>query len=214
MGKCVVNCTNGYYEDDNNPSIKICKCEKIKFEACSMESLNNNLCISCNDGFYPMLNDKSSKGNFINCYNIKIDSYYLDFDTKIYQRCYYSCKTCDKKGKSLNHNCLTCNDEYSYEIKIQNGINCYELNCNENETNLEEKTVQNAREEMKNLNNSDLDKGDIIFTQKSSTITISNSDNQKNGKSPNTTNIDLGDCEDKIKEAYNIPKINHYIYLN
>ena len=52
----------------------------------------------------------------------------------------------------------------------------------------------------------------IIIKQKSSTITISTSDNQKNGKSPNTTNIDLGDCENKIKEAYNISK-NKSLYI-
>ena len=198
LGKCIDNCTNGYYEDYYDRSIKVCNCEKIKCKICSMESLNNDLCISCNDGYYPMLNDKSNKGNFINCYNGNMDYYFLDFDTKLYQPCYYSCKTCDKKGNSLNHNCLTCNDEFSYGIKIQEGINCYKLNDNEDVIKLEEETVQNAREEMKNLNNSDLDKGDIIFIQKGSTITISSSDNQKNGKSPNTTNIDMGDCEDKI----------------
>ena len=82
----------------------------------------------------------------------------------------------------------------------------YELKDNEDNKEIEEKAIQDVKEEMKNLNISEVDKGDIIIKQKSSTITISTSDNQKNGKSPNTTNIDLGQCEDKIKEAYNIPK--------
>jgi len=125
MGNCIDNCINGYYEDDNDSSIKICKCVKIKCKICSTESLNKNLCISCNDGFYPMLNDESNKGNFINCYNGSLDYYYLDINNKIYKPCYYKCKTCDKNGDDNNHNCLECKSEYGLKKLINGYYNCY-----------------------------------------------------------------------------------------
>ena len=78
LGKCVDQCVNGYYTES---SIKICKCDLIKCEKCSKESLNNNnLCITCNTnkGYYPKLNDENNYGDYINCYNGNIDGYYLD----------------------------------------------------------------------------------------------------------------------------------------
>ena len=58
-----------------------------------------------------------------------------------------------------------------------------------------------------------LDKGEnVVISQKDSTITISTSENQKNEKSSNTTSIDLGECEDKIKDEYHIPK-NKSLYI-
>ena len=128
-GRCEDNCTFGYYEDDNDSSIKICKCEKIKCKICSIESLNNNQCVSCNDGNYPMLNDESNIGNFINCYNESIDGYYLDISNKMYKPCYYTCKTCDKNGNDYNHNCLECKPEYGLNISFNDSYNCY-AECN------------------------------------------------------------------------------------
>ena len=78
----------------------------------------------------------------------------------------------------------------------------------------EEKAVENVKEELtKGFDTSDIDKGeDVVINQKGSTVTISTSDNQKNDKSSNTTTIDLGECENKIKEEYNIPK-NKSLYI-
>ena len=80
---------------------------------------------------------------------------------------------------------------------------------NEPDKEAEEKAVENVKEELtsSNFNTSEVDKGEsIVIKQKDSTITISSSENQKKEKSKNTTNIDLGECEDKIKEEYHIPK--------
>ena len=78
----------------------------------------------------------------------------------------------------------------------------------------EEKAVENVKEELtKGFDTSDIDKGeDVVINQKGSTITISTSDNQKNDKNSNTTTIDLGECETKIKEEYNISK-NKSLYI-
>ena len=52
----------------------------------------------------------------------------------------------------------------------------------------------------------------MVIKQKYSTITISTTENQKNEKSLNVSTIDFGECEDKIKEEYNIPK-NKSLYI-
>ena len=46
----------------------------------------------------------------------------------------------------------------------------------------------------------------MVIEQKHSTITITTTENQKNEKSSNSTTIDLGDCENKIKDEYNISR--------
>ena len=53
FGNCVDNCINGYYTEKNDMSNKICKCDLEKCFKCTEESLNNNLCVSCNEGYYP-----------------------------------------------------------------------------------------------------------------------------------------------------------------
>ena len=43
------------------------------------ESEYNNLCIKCKNNYYPKLNDKKNKNNFIECYkNNSLEKYYLD----------------------------------------------------------------------------------------------------------------------------------------
>ena len=78
----------------------------------------------------------------------------------------------------------------------------------ENNKEVEEKAVENVKEELTNgYNTSNIDSGkNVVIEQKDSTITITTTENQKNEKSSNSTTIDLGDCETKIKDEYDIPK--------
>ena len=55
-------------------------------------------------------------------------------------------------------------------------------------------------------------KEDVIMQQNYSIITITNTEIQKMQKNLNTTTIDLGECENKLKEAYNISK-NASLYI-
>jgi hypothetical protein len=57
-----------------------------KCEQYSIESDYKNLCIKCKNNYYPMLNDKSNKNNFINCYqNNSLEKYYLDKDDFLFK---------------------------------------------------------------------------------------------------------------------------------
>ena len=118
-GKCVDSCENGYYLDEIEPSIKICKCDNIKCEKCSTESLSNNLCISCNNekGYYPKINDINNIDDFIECYTGNITGYYLDNNDNYYKPCYNTCSKCSSNGDENNHNCNECKEGYDLIIR-------------------------------------------------------------------------------------------------
>ena len=127
-GKCYDNCINGFLLDDNNNPLNKCKCELDKCLLCPDVALKNNLCTKCNVNYYPKEDDLSNIGKYINCYNESEIGYYLDKYNNLYKKCYKTCKACDIKGNEINHNCLECNNDFLFGIKINNYFNCYE-NC-------------------------------------------------------------------------------------
>ena len=92
----------------------------------SIESLLDDLCISCFNSYYPIYNDILNKNSFIKCYN-NPKGYYLDQEDHLYKNCYPNCETCDEKGTDINHNCLLCKNNYIYELNLLNHINCYKI---------------------------------------------------------------------------------------
>ena len=106
-GNCVLDCINGYYIDEYDPSIKICKCDLIKCYKCSLESYQLNLCITCNkeSGYYQKYNEINNN-NLIDCYH-EPEGYYLDTNNNepLYKRCYGSCKLCNEAGNEDYHHC-------------------------------------------------------------------------------------------------------------
>ena len=333
---CKPSCQHGTYYDSIN-SVKKCKCQLDKCLLCANIEPVKDLCISCNKYYYPMENDPSNIGTYINCYN-NLEGYYLDKSDEnhyIYKLCFERCKSCEIGGDVLNHNCIECNSNYSFGISKNNYTNCYincsyyyffddygnyhctddfscpqnfsklqvdrreckkhygldktneyeflnksyeyypkestefinrehysEVICNEEnpfiivktqvcvdfcdidailskscvlkyivETNKdsderrkEEKDIEEIRtQEIKaqdkildniekgftseNFNTSNIENGnDVIIKDKKMTITLTTSDNQKNNSNNNVTTIDLGDCEDILRKAYNISK--------
>ena len=124
-GKCYENCVNGILKNDNNNLAKICKCELDKCLLCPQVALDKNLCTKCNINYYPRENDPSNLGEYINCYN-ESEGYYLD--NNLFKKCYKTCKSCNSEGNHTNHNCIKCLDDFSFVIKKNENINCYE-NC-------------------------------------------------------------------------------------
>ena len=110
-----------------NSSYTICKCDLSETINKPINSYNTGLCMKCNDNFYPKENDTLNKGIYINCYQ-NPEGYILDIIDKIYIKCYSSCETCERKGNKINHNCLKCKSNYTFEMNINNYKNCYE-NC-------------------------------------------------------------------------------------
>ena len=126
LGNCVTNCSNGFYYDEKDPFIKLCKCELNKCFNCSRESLRNNLCLSCNKNFHQKYNDSNNRYSFIDCYQSP-KGYYLNSDL-FYELCYLSCEECNKSGNDIFHNCVKCKSDYNLEIIFGDYKNCYN-NC-------------------------------------------------------------------------------------
>jgi len=123
-GKCYENCSNGFIYDDKIKTNK-CKCELDQCLICSNAALNKGLCTICNTNYYPKENDLLNIGGFIQCYKEE-EGFYLE--NNMLKKCHYTCKTCNISGNNKTHNCIECNDNYPFELKYNNYINCYE-NC-------------------------------------------------------------------------------------
>ena len=129
LGNCVDTCKRGYYHDKTDLSIKICKCDLIKCFSCSIESFNSDLCISCNDGYYPIYDQYNNNNNsFIDCF-LSPKGYYL-FNNSYYKKCYISCETCNISGNDTYHNCIKCNNNFKYAIEVNQLKNCYNICSN------------------------------------------------------------------------------------
>ena len=129
LGNCTDKCDNGHFIEN---SINKCKCStNITCEICSIESMNYNLCESCNikDGYYPKKNDSINIGKFINCYNKDTISqgYYLNINTKQYEVCFGKCKNCNELGDEINNKCTECFPNYGFKYDFKNDKNCYEI---------------------------------------------------------------------------------------
>ena len=127
LGNCVSTCPNDdYYEDPNDINNLRCKCSyNEKCSLCSLDSLKEDLCISCNNDYYPKEDDDINSNSFINCYN-ELEGYYLDKENKIYRKCYSTCKNCEKGGNKLNNNCKECIVTHIFKDDYENDFNCYE----------------------------------------------------------------------------------------
>ena len=310
LGNCVSECPNGSFIDSKNNSI--CLCPNVKCKECNFESLENSLCISCNDGYYPKINEYLNNGTFINCYK-NPEGFYLDKNESLYKPCYNICKTCNDYGDEKNNNCNECILNYTLKNDFTNDSNCYR-NCTfnyyfDNENNyictnneqcpdeynkyIEEKkrcidecsndnvykyeyhnkcysecplrtksnnytcliecledlpyeivknhkcvkncSISDMAKKLCILSNKNIEKNDekleeflsnlrkmiisgeldisnvtngedIIIEENGISLTITTTENQKRNKNNNMTTINLGKCEDKIKESYKISK--------
>ena len=129
-------CKDTCYNDNDNEScydncINItdeCKCELNNCLECPSIPPNKSLCTICNDNYYPIDNDISNLGKYINCYK-GLKGYYLDKNISKYKKCYHTCEICEIKGDNINHNCMKCGMNFTFEINNRNNYkNCYE-NC-------------------------------------------------------------------------------------
>ena len=139
---CEINLTKERYDisdiydnssDEKNNSeektflLSIIMCPN-KCNECSLESLKNDLCISCNTNFsyYEIINDSRNNDSFINCYKNPI-GYYLDNNEKKYKPCYFKCKSCTEVGDENNNKCTSCINNYEFKNDFTNDSNCYEI---------------------------------------------------------------------------------------
>ena len=122
LGNCLSEseCTNGIFIDSD--SIKKCKClSNEKCLLCNNASNQNDLCESCNYGYYPKLNDESNKDGYYKCYNSFTigNGYYLNTKSNFYEPCINDSFSEYKEGEEskcqLRENEL---DYVSYSINV------------------------------------------------------------------------------------------------
>ena len=146
-------------------------------------------------------------------------------------------KDCPSNTEKMDYFCkLNCPKEYPYEIvSTQQCVSISNCSVNDlqnkyciinyisNETNdntkMEEEMISNVQKALTSgFNTSNVDNGkDIEIEQENSNtkVTVSSSENQKKAEKEknNITTINLGECEKKLKEHYNIPlDKNLYIF--
>ena len=122
-GNCVKECT--YYHFTNNNDIEVCSCPlNNTCKECSDESLQNGLCITCNerDSYFTK---ESERGNvFINCYK-NLKGYYLK--GVYFYPCYETCDECSGEGSESQHQCTACKSGYNFINGIDPNSNCYKI---------------------------------------------------------------------------------------
>ena len=111
-GGCYKSCKdNSYYTIGEQ---NFCKCEvNTTCKDCTLLAIENNLCSTCNDGYYPKKEEKDAQ--LKNCYNTDSKpTNYILISEQYYERCYSSCKTCSEIGNEQEHKCTECKDN-NYE---------------------------------------------------------------------------------------------------
>ena len=96
-----------------------------------------DLCDTCNQrGNVTKMNCDTCKNpdhclvkDFWNCVErgVKVDYYFMDTEDGkcVYNKCYESCKSCSGTGNVLNHNCLSCRENFQFDPN--NPGNCVEI---------------------------------------------------------------------------------------
>ena len=121
-GGCYESCLKGDYKKDEQD---ICKCEtNTTCKDCTLLAIQNKLCSTCNDGYYPIKEERNEQ--FMNCYDSStIPSNYILISGQYYEKCYDSCKSCSAVGDKNDHKCNECKDD-TYDT-LNNNNNCYKI---------------------------------------------------------------------------------------
>ena len=135
---------------------------------------NEHSCELCGKyNYFQLFNEKdiyNSDSSYIKCSYNK-DGYYLDNNDFLYKKCYFSCKTCNKNGNDLEHNCLECKEDYINEISVSGYKNCYKNNIRKSDI------ISSSIDDSLFIDNSEL------------SDTFLNTDNDYNYNSEFSTNI-------------------------
>ena len=202
--KCYKN-ISGYYLDKNDNKFKKCyySCKNCEMKGNNIE----HNCLEC-DNNYPV---EFKINNYSNRYQNRNFYYYFDINNN------YKCTTNNK-----------CPGEYPIlngtECKLDNRIkfirDILALNCLNNVTTKEEEincydSILKQIEDIytsKNYSTAYLeDRNDEIIEIKKLKVILTTNENQKKINN-NTTNIDLGDCEQSLRRTYNLSN-NTALYI-
>ena len=146
------------------------------------------------------------------CYNVCLDNSALYYTSEFEMKIYHCEPRCPKEYPFENIETHTCVKHCSIAEREREICKMNFISDDENNKEVEEKEIENTKEELSNgFNTTDINDGkNLIIKQKDVTITITNTENQK--KSLNLSSIDLGECENEIKKNIIYQTTNLYIY--
>ena len=124
FSNCIESCPDGKYINDSG--ILKCKCTTEECKDCTEESLEEDSCLECNEGYFPKLDDIPASPNYRKCFKDP-PKYYFYPENQIYKPCYPSCENCYGDGNDDFHNCSKCGSNKIFAVKYLDK-NCYE-NC-------------------------------------------------------------------------------------
>jgi surface protein len=191
--KCYDQCPNGTY--DNNYI-----CEECATNCLLCPNLTSCLKYKENDELNESKNLDKTYSSYITYPSTKEES--LD------NKCYSTCQNCKIQGNDIEHHCDSCKIDFPYEISIKDYKNCYAQNItNKNITKVNEIINLILSDIIDNYNSSidDIIKIPLDIEEKKILITLIKTSDEIKKKNKNETAINLGQCEDKLKNFHHIP---------
>ena len=150
------------------------------------------------------------------------DDYPIKFNSDNYYNCFQNCSYYYYFDENNNFHC-TIDDACPEEFPILEGRECIEdieipnmeenlVDCFNNERTIENEAYcyDNVLDQIediftsKNYDTSKLDEQDEIIEVDKTKITLTTTENQKKNINSDSTTIDLGDCEQSLRQAYNL----------
>ena len=131
LGSNISNCSHICFNKNrkldiiHNSCIDLCIKNKILYEY-------NNICYNkcpkgtlVNKGRCEDINCGKNNYNSTECLNKIPEGYYYDSNHELFKKCYYTCKTCNGKGRKAYHNCLECLPKLIFLNDSMYPTNCY-----------------------------------------------------------------------------------------
>ena len=212
---CLESLNESYYLDEIDKIYKLCyeNCKKCYGKG---DELNNN-CIECKNGFI-LLNEPNKINNCFKC-NF---NYYIDESNKFHCTEDYNCISNHKNYILEKNKCINlCQNDNIYKLEYEglcvkncpNGTFASNNNiCHNNNATISQFLNQESNSFTNavltgavNFNN--LTENNTVVMKKLSdgvTMCAGTTDTLKNNFNSEVSSIDLGTCEDEIKEYYNI----------
>ena len=189
-----INCINKTLPDEN----------KSKCYSKNKNIYNKYICQNCGPNFHQKYNEIYNFNTYINCYeskNINCQYYfYLNLTTKIfYCTNEYQCPNDYSKLVLDRRECIrSCENDSIY--KYEYNKTCYNKKMNQSVNDI----IKNFINE---LNITDINNGnDKKIIEKNLILIFTSTQNQKNNENISNLTMNLGQCENLLKNKYNISK--------
>ena len=193
--ECIDEIPEGFYLNDSILKT-IDKCP-LKCKSCSNISMENDLCISCNEN-YTIFNEESKKP-YIDCY-LECPLGYININDSCE---IYSCNDNTLYELVVNHSCIHYCSAFNFLNRVCKGRNNSKIIKINIINNIRNDIVKGKLDTLLSKIKNDT-KEDIEIFEEDITYQITSSYNQNNKKYENISIITFTKCEKKLRSYYDI----------